>query len=109
MNWVRKMKAKKSDILLDLLLLALLSIAAYATSFQGAYQFDDFRCIVLNESLKGGSLSAVMRFSPGRFLVFLTFFLDQKFFPGSDEKHIFLVFCSLHSGSSFNPDLQLCH
>lgn len=83
MSLGKQMKAKKSDILLDLLLLALLSVAAYVTSFRGAYQFDDFRCIVLNESLKSGSLSAVMRFSPGRFLVFLTFFLDQKFFPGS--------------------------
>lgn len=70
---------KNKGCLLDLILLLLLAAAAYLSSFQGTWQFDDFRCIVDNAALKDGSLSGVWRFSPGRFLVFLTFWANYRF------------------------------
>lgn len=69
---------KSKPWLIDLLLLFLLAAAAYLSSFKGDWQFDDFRCIVDNEALKSGSLSRLWRFSPGRFLVFLTFWANYE-------------------------------
>ena len=71
------MKSKRW--LFDLLLLLLLAAAAYVSSFKGTWQFDDFRCIVDNEALKSGSLLKLWRFSPGRFLAFLTFWANYQF------------------------------
>ena len=77
MNWGRSRIVKNKGWILDLLLLLLLAVAAYVSSFKGAWQFDDFRCIVDNSSLSG-QLINVWHFSPGRFLVFLTFWINYK-------------------------------
>jgi len=79
MSWGRSGTVKNKGWLLDLLLLFLLAAAAYVSSFKGAWQFDDFRCIVSNEALRSGSLAKIWHFSPGRFLVFLTFWGNYKF------------------------------
>lgn len=68
---------KSKGWILDLLLLFLLAVAAYVSSFKGAWQFDDFRCIVSNSSLRG-QLIDVWHFSPGRFFVFLTFWGNYR-------------------------------
>ena len=68
---------KNKGWLLDLFLLFLLAVAAYVSSFRGTWQFDDFRCIVSNSHLR--NLTEVWPFSPGRFLVFLTFWANYRF------------------------------
>lgn len=77
MNWGRSGIVKNKGWILDLLLLLLLAVAAYVSSFKGTWQFDDFRCIVDNSSLRG-QLIDVWHFSPGRFLAFLTFWGNYK-------------------------------
>lgn len=77
MSWGRSGIVKNKGWLLDLLLLFLLAVAAYVSSFQGTWQFDDFRCIVSNSHLR--NLTEVWPFSPGRFLVFLTFWGNYRF------------------------------
>ena len=73
------MKIRESK-LLDVLFLLGLGIAAYVNSFLGVFQFDDFRCIVNNAALRVANfpeaLLALWRFSPGRVMTFLTFWVN---------------------------------
>lgn len=73
------MDCKHRTTLLDFLVLLLLALCAWFSSFGGTWQFDDFRCIVDNAALRDGSLLSLWRFSPGRFLVFLTFWANYRF------------------------------
>ena len=81
--------------LLSILALLALGLVAYANSFNGVFQYDDFHHILKNEALFDlTDLSRIFHYGKGRFLPYLTLALNykiSKFHPISYHTFNFFV------------------